>query len=147
MVHIFNFSAKKKLAEFIFCFHCLLTNFCPAVHFQLILKITQPRFLCWRSTGYGLQATSPSHFCTTHELIMALRFLSGYKNKRRIFVTRKLHETLLSVFTSEILLENSHTPSFICCLWLLSKHVMAKLNRCDGDFVAQRTVYTYFPVL
>lgn len=25
--------------------------------------------------------------------------------------------------------------------------MMAELNSCDGDFVVQNTVYTYFPVL
>lgn len=36
-----------------------------------------------------------------------------------------------------------HLPVVCGCF----QDMMAKLNRCDGDFVVQRTVYTYFPVL
>ena len=80
VVHIFNFSEKKKLAEFIFYFSFLAPNFCPAVHFQLILKNHSASFSVLEVNTLWPTGNQPiTHFCTTHELIMALRFLSGYK--------------------------------------------------------------------
>ena len=45
-------------------------------------------------------------------------------------------------------LVGKQTHSFIHLLSVAGfKDMMAKLNSCDGDFVVQKTVYTYFPVL
>lgn len=62
-----------------------------------------------------------AYFCTAHELKMVFIFLNSWKtSKEDYFMTREKYMKIAFMSINKILLEQSHTHSLTCCLWLLS---------------------------